>query len=186
MKKIKIIILFLLVILIMSGCAERYIPTEEKMIPTVTRSNYFSSDKMLRLESGEELRDEKTEFWTGDFKIDPEFEDALRKALTDSGIFKQIVTDQKADYQLKYEILSQEVQISFKSTATVFIYYSLIEITTNQVVWEESLVSQYSVGIEKALERPLRARLAKEGAVRDNLSQLLEKLSDFFSQLNRN
>jgi hypothetical protein len=110
----------------------------------------------------------------------------LGDTLNNSGIFKRILTEEQADYELHTEIISQEVKAGFPTNAILFVHYSLIETTTNQVVWKESLVSQHASKFEEAFDGGLRHKLANEGAVRDNLTQLLGRLSNVLSQLNRN
>ena len=174
-EKIKPIILFLLIMTFITGCAARYRPSKASMIPSTSQSSFFSSDKILKVEN---VLGPPITFTSPSYKINPQdFTEALNDALKNSRIFKKIITEEQADYRLQTEIISQEVTTGFNMEAILFVHYTLIDTKTNQVVWKENLVSQYTSTFEDAFEGSARAKLATEGVVRNNLTQLLNKLS---------
>jgi hypothetical protein len=70
-------------------------------------------------------------------------------------------------------------------TTVLFVNYRLVETKSNQEVWKDNILSQYDAKFEAASYGVERAKKANEGAVRNNLSQLIKKLSDILSKLNK-
>ncbi len=113
-------------------------------------------------------------------KIENEFfKEALTNTLKRSVIFKDVFTDKKGDYKLYTEIIAQELKTGFTMTTTLFVNYKLIEDKSNRELWKENILSRY----DETYYGMTRAQKANEGAVRDNLSQLVKKLSNVISQL---
>ena len=61
--------------------------------------------------------------------------------------------------------------------ATLFVNYRLIEICSDTEIWKENLLSHYTAKVKEVFYGAERARIAIAGAVRDNLTQLVRKLS---------
>ena len=64
-------------------------------------------------------------------------------------------------------------------TTTLFVNYKLIEDKSNRELWKENILSQYDSEVGGAESK----KKANEGAARDNLSQLVKKLSNVIIQL---
>jgi hypothetical protein len=96
--------------------------------------------------------------------------------LEQSGLFKKIYTEGSGDYQLDTEIISLDIMPGIPDlVATLFVHYKLTEIKSQKELWKESILSQYREA--SFTLHGVRSRKAKEGVVRENLSQLLKKLA---------
>lgn len=178
MKPAKILEYFILafVVTIMNSCTTALQVGE--MIPYVDYSAFTSTDKTIKVQEvyGGELTNPR-----GMSKIESKsFQDALVTTLKKSGIFKEVFIDRSGDYELKTQIVSQKMESWLAATnVTLFVHYRLFETKRNKEVWSESLLSQYDTDNLNKKPHP------NEGAVRDNLTQLLKKLADFMNKLNK-
>ena len=105
------------------------------------------------------------------------FGQALLIALQDSGLFMKVGTEPAGDLALKAEIISQELMPGLTMTSVLFVHYSLIDTKTSEDIWKENILSQYDAPLREAFFGPTRAQRAHEGAVRNNLEQLIKKLA---------
>lgn len=178
MKPGKILEYFMLafVVIVMNSCATALQVGE--MIPHVDYSAFTSTDKTIKVQEvyGGELTNPM-----GMSKIESKgFQDALVTTLRKSGIFKEVFIDRSGDYELKTQIVSQKMASWLATTnVTLFVHYRLFETKTNKEVWSQSFLSQYDA------DNLNKGPHANEGAVRDNLTQLLKKLADFMNKLNK-
>jgi len=167
-------ILFLLVAAAITGCATPASVTH--MVPPIDTASLISTDKTLMVA---EVRGGEKTNPMGFSKIESEgFQEALLYTLNGSGMFKRVFVGERGDYELRTEIISQKLNPGFTMTAVLFVNYRLIETQSNKELWEESILSQYDAEFKEAFVGVERAKKANEGAVRDNLTQLLNKLSD--------
>jgi hypothetical protein len=174
-------LILVLIVIIMNGCATP--PKVAKMIPNVDYSAFTSTDKTIRIQEvyGGELADPM-----GTFKIESNsFQEALVTTLRESSIFKDVFLDRGCDYELKTQIVSQKITSWLGSTrVTLFVHYGLFETKTNKELWRESILSRYDTDISIKVASD-RGAGEIEGAVRDNLTQLLNKLADLMNKLNK-
>lgn len=179
-KPITSVILVLTVSVAITCCAAPASVT--LMVPSLDNTNFASTNMTLMIT--EVKGGEKTyPMWSSSKIENKGFKEALTNALKRSGIFKDVFTDKKGDYILYTEIISQELKSGFPITSTLFVNYKLIEDKSNRELCKENILSQYDakhttfkeIGVE-------RAKRANEGAVRNNLSQLVKKLSNIISQ----
>ena len=112
------------------------------------------------------------------------FHEALTNTLKGSGIFKEVFTAEKGDYEIYAEIISGELAPGgfFPTSTILFVNYRLIEADSGKEVWRENILSQYDVKWYEGVNLPKKAF---EGTVRDNLTQLIKKLSNVLSKLNK-
>ncbi len=173
--------ILVLTVIVMNGCATA--PKVAKMIPNVDYSAFTSTDKTIKIQEvyGGELTDPM-----GTSKIESKsFQEALLTTLRKSGIFKEVFIDRSGDYELKTQIVSQKITSWLASTSvTLFVHYRLFETKTNKELWRESILSKYDTDISKK-DASDQGAGENEGAVRDNLTQLLKKLADFMNKLNK-
>lgn len=151
---------------ILVGCA----PSAEniKMVPHVNYSTFASSGRTLTIRGvtggGEET--------PGMAKIKNEsFQEALVETLKRSHLFKGIYLNKPADYKLHTEIVSQKVEPGLTAYAALFVHYTLIRTKTNEIIWSENIFSQNNAfGANQGKD-------VLESVARDNLAQLLKRLS---------
>ncbi len=187
-KTIKTVFLVLIVAVAITGCAAP--PSVTKMIPSFNYTTVVSTDKTLmvaEVKGGEKSYPFPS--WSIS-KIENEgFHEALTNTLKESGIFKEVFTAEKGDYEIYAEIISQEQKGLFTITSILFVNYRLIEADSGKEVWKENILSQYDVKFKEAFfiapGGPDAKAKADEGTVRDNLTQLIKKLSNVLSKLNK-
>lgn len=163
--------LFLLVAVMLVSCATA--PEKNKMVPYIDYSVFASSSCTLKIT---EIKGGEATGWDVP-KIDNEtFKDALINTLRKSGLFTEIFTDHHGDYELDAEIVSQKVQPGLEAYAALFVHYRLVETKTNQTIWKENIFSQNDAfGANQGKD-------VVEGVARNNLTQLVRKLSEILTQ----
>ncbi len=150
------------------------------MIPSFNHTTFVSTDKTLMV--AEVKGGEKTKILHVSKIENKGFHEALTNTLKESGIFKEVFTAEKGDYEIYAEIISQELKTGFTFTSTLFINYRLIEADSGKEVWKENILSQYDA---KWLEAVNLAKKGNEETVRDNFTQLIKKLSNVLSKHNK-
>jgi hypothetical protein len=114
---------------------------------------------------------------------------AMEPSLRNAHIFKAVVTNGAADFRLDSAIVAhKELTGAISATSSILmVRYKLIETSTGAVVWRETITTHYDAPPSSgALATSLLFGTgnlnpdvsgANEGAVRDNLSRLIAKLS---------
>jgi hypothetical protein len=114
---------------------------------------------------------------------------AMDPSLERSHIFGAVVTNGAADYRLDATIVShKELTGAITATSAVLmVRYKLTDTATNAVIWRETITSHYDAELESsAMTMSLlfgpgavvpKISAANEGAVRDNLTRLVDKLA---------
>ncbi len=177
-KTIKTVFLVLIVAVAITGCAA----SVTHMIPSFNHTTFVSTDKTLMVAEVKGGEKSKPFPSASISKIENEgFHEALTNTLKESGIFKEVFTAEKGDYEIYAEIMSyglgRRSQIAFSIASTLSINYRLIEADSGKEVWKENILSQYNTS--------KGAKQANEGTVRYNLTQLIKKLSNVLSKLNK-
>ena len=103
----------------------------------------------------------------------PVFGEALRNTLTQSGLFKSVTSEGKADYELSVPLFSQQMFLRsmfpvWHFTARIETRYKLVETASGKEIWKGASVSQ----CDSDFQTP-----ANECAMRKNLSELVDHLS---------
>lgn len=164
----------ILVALAVMGCAQAASVTG--MVPAVTPKAYRSTNRTIRIDSV--MGGQVTHGLGRSYVGNAELAQALVQAVTASQIFAAVRTEGAADYALNAEILSQETSGGFTMRASLFVRYGVRDLASGQLVVDQSLLSQAEAGVSEAFYGPTRFRIVKEKAVRENLTQLLQLLSD--------
>ncbi len=158
------------------------------MIPSFNHTTFVSTDKTLMVAEVKGV--EKTMERDFDLLLSTKFllyiehegfHEALTNTLKGSGIFKEVFTAEKGDYEIYAEIISGELAPGARSTI-LFVNYRLIEADSGKEVWRENILSQYDVKWYEGVNLPKKAF---EGTVRDNLTQLIKKLYNVLSKHNK-
>jgi hypothetical protein len=110
------------------------------------------------------------------------FREALVAALKDSGLFQAVLADQEGDYRLTARIISLEVAPGFPTRAVLFVNYKLYDAKSQREIWKENILSQYDAGVQDDF---FGVAKAQAGAVKNNLSQLVNRLSAVFQKATR-
>ena len=177
----------LVVLLLTSGCVHVDPPFYANMIPLKVSPSIVKSEKTLMI--GEVKGGGKTDPMSHAEIENADFRKALIDALRLSQTFGSITTEVNADsdYTLDVEIIAQALKPGMWAITSLFVRYTLIDDKRGGEVWAENIYSEYD-GHPEGIQYIARVAamkaslLATEGAARDNLTQLVEKLSVFIGQ----
>jgi hypothetical protein len=104
-----------------------------------------------------------------------EFERALEDSLRSVGMLA--ANRQSGRFQLVAHLAKLDQPFGgFDMTVTATVNYLLIERASGKTVWEKSLTTPYTAKLGDALVGTARMRLANEGTIRQNISQLVAEL----------
>jgi hypothetical protein len=157
----------------------------ENMVPSIARPNVPVSARTLeiaRVTGGEKsgVTGGGPHEWV---RIDDDnFREAVLRSLQQAGLFKDVMKDEAGDYALTAEITSQGTnRVGFITyTAQLLVMYALVDKKDNKELWREHIFSQHTADGQYFSESFEGAsRKANEGAVRENLSQLIGRLASF-------
>ncbi|WP_312933910.1 hypothetical protein [Pseudomonas sp.] len=162
-------------IAVCTGCASPAQVANMTVPADQARANTYSTDLHQRVQVAEVNGGNKTNpMWTSD--VDgPDFAAALKQSLTNA----QLLGGASAPYSLRANLLRVEKPVfGFSFTVTSEVEYTLLQTTTNQVLWREIVRAPFTAGVSDAFAGIKRLRLANEGSVRTNISTLLKRLSE--------
>lgn len=168
-------LLVVLVPLLLAGCASP--PDVKDMVvagtevgrvdyPAALRHNIFVSN----VAGGEKTNP----LWTSEINAEG-FKSALIESLDAAGLFK---SDQAAaGYQLIAVIFNvEQPMLGFDLTVSATVDYTLLDVKTGSEVFHEQLTAQYTATMSQAFYGVERLKIANEGAARENIRLLLQRL----------
>ena len=104
-----------------------------------------------------------------------DFERALEDSLRSLGMLA--ANRQSGRYQLVAHLEKLEQPfLGFDMTVTAAVAYTLIERSSGKTVWQKSIATPYTAKVGDAFVGTERLRLANEGSVRQNITQLIGEL----------
>lgn len=104
----------------------------------------------------------------------PEFENALKNSLRATGLLSEGPAGQ---YTLSAQLNDlDQPMIGLDMTVTAKISYTVAEQASGKTIWQQTLVTPYTARFGDAFAGYERLRLANEGAIRANLSRLIDEL----------
>jgi hypothetical protein len=162
-------------VLFVSGCSVA--PQAVNMVPDSRGFQFKPSGKTLQVKmvSGGE---ESDALIAGSKINDTNFYEALTLSLIRSGLFANVNTENLRDYSLTAAILNQDQPVmGLNMTVSMVVGYTLTRISDQTVVMKETIPSTYTAKMGDAFVGMTRVKKANEGAVRENISQFLQKLS---------
>ena len=121
---------------------------------------------------------QKSVFGVQDYVENRELHDALLNTMTGSGLFASVTDEGKADRELHSEIIAVAPSGGYNMTFAFVTQYWIIDPTTGDEVWRKGINARHEVKVSETWSGSARAVQALEGAVRKNLQQLVEALSD--------
>ena len=119
--------------------------------------------------------DETNPLWTSEIETEG-FKSALVESLKASGLLS--AEENAASYHLSAEIQSvDQPMFGFDMTVTAVVKYTLTAIDRGNEIFIKTLTSKHTATMGDAFYGPERLKIANEGAVKQNITQLLEELS---------
>lgn len=127
---------------------------------------------------------EKTGYFWGPRIENEGFREALIATLKRSGLFEDVRESLPADYKLYTEIASQQTKGNPVVTSSVTVNYRLMDTRLNKEMWKGSINSEaVSPNAWWSKWKPVEwSRMTYEGAVKENLHELLKRLSQYLAQ----
>lgn len=110
--------------------------------------------------------------------MDEDFAQALQEAIEKSGLFRKVVRDISASYQLQASVSQINEQIfGLDMTTSMEVNYSLASTTPKKVLWKKGITTTHTTAFGEALISVTRVRLATEGAARRNIEEAIQEIS---------
>ena len=103
----------------------------------------------------------------------------VTKSLENSKLFSAVETESQtnADYTLTASMMGQQSDGVLTITMALIVKYEITRNTTGEVVFSKTIFGRKSVSTSDEFAGVNRARMAVEGAARDNVKKLLEEIS---------
>lgn len=111
----------------------------------------------------------------------PEADDyrfAVINTLDRSGLFTEVKSEGAANYSLSTAIIGERITGSYSNLVFILIRYKLINNHSQQIVWEDNIFSHFVLSAEQEFLGATRIGKVLEGAVRDNMNQLDDRLAE--------
>ena len=172
MNNIKRGMLAFSVAVILSACATPARVDQMTVAPTaVTVPEALRQNVAIKDVTGGQ---ETNPLWTSQVSS-AEFERALESSLRGANLLQG--NRQAGRFTLTAQLgkLDQPF-IGLSMTVTASVLYMLVERSTGQTIWQDTIVTPYTASFGDALLGIERLKLANEGAVRSNIAALIEKL----------
>jgi hypothetical protein len=154
---------------LLCACAAR----TERMVPEVTAAP--AADRSSPLYQAIALADVGAGKETSSLVGAADFRDALRQALDTAGFLAP--DKERAPYRLKAFIIEvKPPSFGLTFSADSFVRYTLVRAKDASVVFDDVLQGTCTATLGEELFGPERGRIAREGAMRDNIRALLARL----------
>lgn len=154
----------------LSACATASKPGA--MAPTVSEKTIIAEASPLResVTVGDIGGGKKTNpLWTSQVSSE-DFAETLRQAFT----AHTMLSMEDGDYRLDAELVKLKQPLAgFNMTVTADVKYTLTEVATGDVVIDEVISTPYTAKTSDAFIAVERLRLANEGSIRENITQLI-------------
>lgn len=106
------------------------------------------------------------------------FAQALTSSIEQSGLFSKALMQPGSRYQLNAFIGKvDQPTFGFSMTVNMEVSYTLTDTQTKKPVWSKNVSSSYTAKSGDAFAGAARLRLANEGAARENIREMLERVS---------
>ena len=175
-KLIMLIVAFMATLLV--GC-EAFSPQPlalQDMIPKSSELIFKSSGKSCALGEFEGLKGkEDLIFKVTVFDLKKVVEDGLKNSQLFTSVYQS--EQHGADYTLLAKILGQPVDAGISITVTLVVDYKIKRNDTDEVIFNKRIAIPYTATPGEAMVGMTRIRKANEGAVRENVKELLKEIS---------
>ena len=103
----------------------------------------------------------------------------MEDGLKNSQLFTSVYQSEQhgADYTLLAKILGQPVDAGISITVTLVVDYKIKRNDTDEVIFNKRIAIPYTATPGEAMVGMTRIRKANEGAVRENVKELLKEIS---------
>lgn len=106
-----------------------------------------------------------------------QYGEALRQALLDAGIFRELVEKDTGDWQLHSEIITITTEGGISPMYAIVVQYWLVDTETGREIWRKGINTRHKVNWDEAFAGGTRVIMAINGATQKNLSRLVLALA---------
>jgi len=165
---------FLILVFFIFSCST--MPRVAEMVPETQDIEFKSTGKSVKVGFASGGRDETA--FSGSQINSRDMRKALIIAIEKSNLFSEVAQEGTKDYDVSFRIMSQD-QPSFGigMTVSLKVLYKLVNISTEDVVFEKLIISKFTAGMGDAFVGATRLKMANEGAVRENIHSFLKTIS---------
>lgn len=152
------------------------------MLAEVSETTIISDESPLRsaVSMGDVTGGKETNpLWTSEVSSE-DFAEALRQSFAAHAMLATDAGDYRLDANL--EKLKQPLA-GFNITVTSIVNYTLTELATDEVVFEETIEEAYTAKVGDAFMGVKRLQLANEGSIKGNITTLIEMLIQQFDPM---
>lgn len=169
--------MLIFVSLLFGGCVTP--PKQEELVPESLPVSVQETGKSIKVDPVIVTHVPKPSFVEAKWKhLEP---DTFKKAIVDtlnlSGLFSQVNISGPADYQLSADVVGQELLGTSSNIILLLVHYQLIETSSGENLWMENLISYHHLDGTDVYWAHDRIAQVLEGAVRQNLRQLITRLN---------
>ena len=163
-------VLFLIVLL--TGCATQ--AQYAAMAPSnVQLVNHHDNTVATSVAGGEKTNP----LWTSEVSSEG-YKQALDKTLRESGLFSNVIQGADSEYRLSVRLSkAKQPMVGLGMTVQLSADWRLTRASDGEIVWQETIDSEYTAKFTEHLIGFERLRKANEGAVRENIRVGLEHMS---------
>jgi hypothetical protein len=164
------------VALLLGGCAAP--ANRDAMTPqasAIASTKQFPYSLRVKTGGGSETTstDAMSSISDGDLKA------AIEGAVSQSGMFKSVVSGADGDYELTVNIIKVDKPLAGVTiTSHMEAGWTLIKVSDRSVIMRKSILSSGSADMSEAFVGPVRLRLSIERAAKDNITQGLRSIAD--------
>ena len=179
MNKIKTLLLLASCALFLVGCASP--ATREGMKAQILNlQNKHPFSVKVQTEGGRKTNP----LWTSEISSES-FAQAVQESISESGLFRSVVTGSDGDYLLEVTIINVDKPlVGFDLTVNMAVNWTLTHISTKKVVFQNVIGKSFTATVGDAVVAIKRLRLAEEGAARKNIQEGLNSISQLKLQGN--
>ena len=162
----------LLIIASLTGCATSAQYTA--MVPSnIQLVNHHPDTVATSVTGGEKTNP----LWTSEISSDG-YKQALDVAVRESDLFSGVGAQNESDYQVTVRLnKAKQPMVGLGMTVRLSADWMLVRNSDNQIVWQETVDSEYTAKFSEHMIGYERLRKANEGAVRENIRIGLEHIS---------
>jgi len=109
---------------------------------------------------------------------DDGYAQAIRSSLEQSGVFRKALSETSAPYQLQATVVQLDEDIfGIDMTASMTVRYILARTSPKQLLWERTITSTHTAGMNDSIIQITRLRLATEEAARKNIELAIREIA---------
>ena len=158
--------------LFLAGCGGIEV---KRMVPESTNTSGKHFDQSLKIV--EPIGGQKSVFGVQDYVENQEMHGALMGAFEQASLFSSVTDSGTADLELHTEIIEVAPSGGFNMTFAFVTQYWLVDTKTSEEIWRKGINARNEERVSETWSGAARAVKALEGAVRDNISRLIEELA---------